>query len=275
MGAGGHARETLGIFEDINQVEKRWKVLGFIDEDPDKHGQILDAVPVLGGFDWFSNTSALRQACPERSRRAQDSAGLSASADKGEVRVISTIGDTSAQRQMVEKALALRPFDGAQDRPFGYALRQAPGPLAPGTKGSGQAQDRQAQDTALGLKFCSAISPLAHISPYAKLGTGIMVAAYSIINTGAVIGNHTIINVACTISHDTIVGSFCNINPGVHLAGEVRIGEGCYIGMGANVIQGVSIGPWTIVGAGAVVVGDLPANVTAVGVPAQVVKTRL
>ena len=265
LGAGGHARETLGIFEDINQVEKRWKVLGFIDEDPDKHGQILDGVPVLGGFDWFSNTSALRQACPERSRMAQDSAGLSASADKGEVRVISTIGDTSAQRQMVEKALALRPFDGAQDRPFGYALRQ----------GSGQAQDRQAQDTALGLKFCSAISPLAHISPYAKLGTGIMVAAYSIINTGAVIGNHTIVNVACTISHDTIVGSFCNINPGVHLAGEVRIGEGCYIGMGANVIQGVSIGPWTIVGAGAVVVGDLPANVTAVGVPAQVVKTRL
>ena len=249
LGAGGHARETLGIFEDINQVEKRWKVLGFIDEDPDKHGQILDGVPVLGGFDWFSNTSALRQACPERSRRAQDSAGLSASADKGEVRVISTIGDTSAQRQMVEKALALRPLD--------------------------RLRTTQAQDTALGLKFCSAISPLAHISPYAKLGTGIMVAAYSIINTSAVIGNHTIINVACTISHDTIVGSFCNINPGVHLAGEVRIGEGCYIGMGANVIQGVSIGPWTIVGAGAVVVGDLPANVTAVGVPAQVVKTRL
>ena len=259
LGAGGHARETLGIFEDINQVEKRWKVLGFIDEDPDKHGQILDGVPVLGGFDWFSNTSALRQACPERSRRAQDSAGLSASADKGEVRVISTIGDTSAQRQMVEKALALRPLD----RPL---------VLWPRDKGLGTTQ---AQDTALGLKFCSAISPLAHISPYAKLGTGIMVAAYSIINTGAVIGNHTIVNVACTISHDTIVGSFCNINPGVHLAGEVRIGEGCYIGMGANVIQGVSIGPWTIVGAGAVVVGDLPANVTAVGVPAQVVKTRL
>ncbi len=267
LGAGGHARETLGIFEDINQVEKQWEVLGFIDEDPDKHGQILDGVPVLGGFDWFSNTSALRQACPElvlsplslgpkdqgpvegRSRRARDSAGLSASADKGEVRVISTIGHTSAQRQMVEKALALRPLD--------------------------RLRTTQAQDTALGLKFCSAISPLAHISPYAKLGTGIMVAAYSIINTGAVIGNHTIVNVACTISHDTIVGSFCNINPGVHLAGEVRIGEGCYIGMGANVIQGVSIGPWTIVGAGAVVVGDLPANVTAVGVPAQVVKTRL
>ena len=231
LGAGGHARETLGIFQDINRVEKQWEVLGFVDEDPDKHGQILDGVPVLGGLDWFSNTSTLRQAPGPlaQGQRAQDSAGLSASADIGEVRVISTMGDTPVQREMVEKALAL------------------------------------------GLEFCSAISPLAHISPYAKLGTGIMVAAYSIINTGAVIGNHTIINLACTISHDTVVGDYCNINPGVHLAGNVRVGEGCYIGMGTNIIQGVSVGPWSTVGAGAAVVRDLPANVTAVGVPARVI----
>jgi acetyltransferase EpsM len=54
----------------------------------------------------------------------------------------------------------------------------------------------------------------------------------------------------------------------------VNVGEGCYIGMGANVIQGKSIGDWTVVGAGAAVVTDLPANVTAVGVPAAVVKER-
>jgi acetyltransferase-like isoleucine patch superfamily enzyme len=34
------------------------------------------------------------------------------------------------------------------------------------------------------------------------------------------------------------------------------------------------IGPWTIVGAGAAVTGDLPANCTAVGVPARPIKTR-
>ena len=68
--------------------------------------------------------------------------------------------------------------------------------------------------------------------------------------------------------------NFCNINPGAHLAGNVTVGEGCYIGMGANIIQGISIGPWSIIGAGAVVVRDIPANVTAVGVPAKVIKTR-
>jgi len=40
---------------------------------------------------------------------------------------------------------------------------------------------------------------------------------------------------------------------------------------GATVINRVSIGDWTIVGAGAVVVDDLPAGVTAVGVPARVI----
>lgn len=39
-------------------------------------------------------------------------------------------------------------------------------------------------------------------------------------------------------------------------------------------IQGVSIGAWTIVGAGAVVTSDLPENVTAVGVPARIIKRK-
>jgi len=50
------------------------------------------------------------------------------------------------------------------------------------------------------------------------------------------------------------------------------IGEGCYIGMGANVIQGITIGPWSTIGAGAVVICDIPPHVTAVGVPARVIK---
>jgi len=52
------------------------------------------------------------------------------------------------------------------------------------------------------------------------------------------------------------------------------IGEGCYIGMGANVIQGITIGPWSIIGAGAVVIRDIPPHVTAVGVPARVIKVH-
>jgi acetyltransferase-like isoleucine patch superfamily enzyme len=45
-----------------------------------------------------------------------------------------------------------------------------------------------------------------------------------------------------------------------------------FLGIGAKVIPGVKIGAGTTVGAGAVVIEDLPENVTAVGVPARVIK---
>jgi sugar O-acyltransferase (sialic acid O-acetyltransferase NeuD family) len=126
----------------------------------------------------------------------------------------------------------------------------------------------------LGLTFASVLSPLAHISPSARLGRGVTLFPNVVVNTDAQLGDHCILNVASTVSHDTRVGRYCNINPGVHLAGMATVGEGCYVGMGANVIQGVSIGDWTIVGAGAVVIRNLPQNVTAIGVPAEIIERR-
>ena len=130
------------------------------------------------------------------------------------------------------------------------------------------------QTRKMGLRLCSAISPRAHVSPLARLGEGVMLFANSAVNTGACLGDGVILNLAATVSHDARVGSYANVNPGAHLAGNAAVGEGCYIGMGANVIQGVSVGEWSVIGAGAVVLQDIPPHVTAVGVPARVIKTR-
>lgn len=127
---------------------------------------------------------------------------------------------------------------------------------------------------ALNLTFVSAVSPLAHISSRAQIGRGVVVFPGVVVNTGARLGDYSIVNVGATVSHDTAVGCYSNINPGVHLAGNVTIGEGCYIGMGTSVIQGRNIGAWTVVGAGATVIHDLSEYVTAVGVPATVIKTH-
>jgi sugar O-acyltransferase (sialic acid O-acetyltransferase NeuD family) len=126
----------------------------------------------------------------------------------------------------------------------------------------------------LGLSFANVISPLAQISLFARFGEGVTVFPNVIINTGVFVDSHSILNAGVIASHDTTIGPYSNINPGAHLAGNVAIGEGCYIGMGANVIQGITIGGWSVVGAGAVVTRDLPAGVTAVGVPAKVLKTQ-
>lgn len=126
----------------------------------------------------------------------------------------------------------------------------------------------------IGLSFVNAISPLAHLSPYAKIGEGLMMFPHSVAGTDSFIGDYAIVNAGATISHDTRVGRYATINPGVHLAGNVLIGDGCYLGIGSSVIHGVSIGAWTTVGAGAVVIKDLPDNATAVGVPATVIKAK-
>jgi acetyltransferase-like isoleucine patch superfamily enzyme len=50
----------------------------------------------------------------------------------------------------------------------------------------------------------------------------------------------------------------------------VTVGEGAWIGAGATVLDGVTVGNRALVGAGAVVRNDVPAEATAVGVPARV-----
>jgi serine O-acetyltransferase len=54
--------------------------------------------------------------------------------------------------------------------------------------------------------------------------------------------------------------------------GEVpMIGNGVYIGAGAKIIGKVTVGDGARIGANAVVTEDVPANCTAVGVPARVI----
>jgi sugar O-acyltransferase (sialic acid O-acetyltransferase NeuD family) len=128
--------------------------------------------------------------------------------------------------------------------------------------------------TAFGLSFANAISPVAYLSPHAGIGQGVVMCQHSIACRGTLIGDHAIINLGAIVSHDTRVGRYGTLNPGVNLAGNISIGEGCYLGIGCSVIQGITIGAWTTVGAGAAVIRDLPEGVTAVGVPAKIIKTR-
>ena len=58
----------------------------------------------------------------------------------------------------------------------------------------------------------------------------------------------------------------------VSLAGFVRVGRGALLGSKTCVIQGLALGDAVRTGAGAVIIRDVPAGVTVVGVPARVVR---
>lgn len=127
---------------------------------------------------------------------------------------------------------------------------------------------------AAGARFPSLVHPSAVVGPDVSLAEGAIVSAGCVLTTDISVGPFVTINTHCTLAHDDLVDAYATLAPGVHLAGNVRVRTGADLGIGAVTIQGVRIGEWSIVGAGAVVTADLPANVTAVGVPARVIKER-
>lgn len=105
-----------------------------------------------------------------------------------------------------------------------------------------------------------------------KIGNGNIICAGVIITINVEIEDFVILNLSCTVGHDTIIKDYCSFMPTVNISGEVVINEAVYVGTGAKIINLLEIGENTIVGAGAVVSKSLPANCTAVGIPAKPIK---
>ena len=63
VGAGGFGREVLEIFKDHNRVSKTWNILGFIDENKELHGKMVNGYPVLGGLDWLRRNNSNDLGC--------------------------------------------------------------------------------------------------------------------------------------------------------------------------------------------------------------------
>jgi len=125
---------------------------------------------------------------------------------------------------------------------------------------------------ALGYELACPVHPSAQIGRDAFIGVGTVIMANTAINSGTKIGENAIINTGATVDHDCVLEDYVHISPGAHLAGNVHVGELTHIGIGASIVQGVKIGRNVIIGAGAAVIDDIPDNVTAVGVPARVIK---
>jgi UDP-N-acetylbacillosamine N-acetyltransferase len=122
----------------------------------------------------------------------------------------------------------------------------------------------------IGFSLVNAIHPTAVIAGNVRLGEGVVVAAGAVINPGTKIGDNVIINTSASVDHDCVISDGVHICPGVHLAGLVEIGKGSWIGIGSVVKDKIKIGANSITGAGSVVIKDIPSDVTAFGVPAQI-----
>ncbi|MCH9688877.1 MAG: acetyltransferase [Deltaproteobacteria bacterium] len=127
---------------------------------------------------------------------------------------------------------------------------------------------------AWGVRWATLVHPDAVLTPYVELGPGVVITAGCVLTNSIVLGPHAHLNRRATVGHDSKVGAYVHLAPGSTLSGTTTIGEGSVVGTHACLLPGVSVGPWSMVGAGAVVCETIPANVTAVGVPARVVSRR-
>lgn len=123
----------------------------------------------------------------------------------------------------------------------------------------------------LGCRLATLVHPsVRYDQSSVSIGEGTMICAGTILTVDVSVGSNVLINLDCTITHDCVIEDFATLSPGVHLSGHTIIRRGAYVGAGAVTVEDHEIGTQSTVGAGAVVVTDIPADVTAVGVPAKV-----
>lgn len=107
---------------------------------------------------------------------------------------------------------------------------------------------------------------------YLNMGKGCIICAGCILTSNIELGDFITLNLSCTVGHDTVIGSYSSFMPSCNISGDVIIKECVYGGTGVKIINQTEIGENTILGAGAVVSKSIPADCTAVGVPAKPVK---
>jgi len=204
-GSGGFAREVVHLIEDINEKKEEWEVLGFIDDNIENHGEIINDLPVLGGIDWIN--------------------------EQGSIAVAMGIGSPNAKKAIMTNLKELS-----------------------------------------NVTYPNLIHPSVKFSKFNTIGKGNVICEGNILTTNIAIKDFVTINLNCTIGHDTVIGSYTTILPNASVSGNVVFEERVDFGTNATIIQGIKVGEGTIIGAGAVAVKDLPANCTAVGMPAKPIK---
>jgi sugar O-acyltransferase (sialic acid O-acetyltransferase NeuD family) len=85
----------------------------------------------------------------------------------------------------------------------------------------------------MGALFPVIQSPLAYVSPHARIDEGTIVMHHVLINAGARVGRNCIINTKALVEHDAVIEDYCHISTGAVVNGGVIIGSGSFFGSGA------------------------------------------
>lgn len=122
------------------------------------------------------------------------------------------------------------------------------------------------------FSFATLIHPRVLLHDFMTVGFGTIIYEGAILSIDIEIGNHVLISPKCGIGHNSVIKDYASLLWNVNISGSDTLEEGTFVGSGATLVQEISIGREALIGAGAVVLKDVPANATAVGVPARIIK---
>jgi len=114
------------------------------------------------------------------------------------------------------------------------------------------------------------------VSQRAKFRTGIEIHPAAKIEPGVFIdhGQGVVIGETAEVGTGTVIYQGCTLGGTGKESGKRHptVGRNCVISAGAKILGNITVGDYAKVGAGAVVLKDVPAHATVVGVPARIVR---
>lgn len=125
-----------------------------------------------------------------------------------------------------------------------------------------------AYGSAQGRPCPTLVHPNVHQGRGVEIGPGSVVCSHVSMENNIRLGRHVHVNQNSTVGHDSRLADYVTISPLAAISGNTIAQEAAFVGTGASVRQGLTLGVESTVGMGAVVIRDVPAGRTVVGVPA-------
>ena len=121
-----------------------------------------------------------------------------------------------------------------------------------------------------GAEFITFIHPTSTLGSRIKIGRGVFICPGVSISADIKIGDFVMIGPNSTIGHDAVIGDWTTLCAQCDVTGKVNIGNEVFMGSRVSIIPSKKIGSRSILGAGAVIISNVPDNVTMVGNPARI-----
>lgn len=124
-----------------------------------------------------------------------------------------------------------------------------------------------------GFSTPSFIHPKTRIHSSVSIGKGVYILSATNIMPFTTIADCTMISMGVNIAHHVVIEKGCFFSQGTNIGASINIREQAYFGIGSILMTGVSnVGKKTMIGAGAVIIKDVPDEVTMVGNPGRIIK---